>query len=159
LAHPEKIGEQIWKDFHEALKDQIWKAFGVFGEGYVLFKKALESFDPGAFEGSVLLSRATLESSFLLFLSTQWRSATSFNILYPTALDGKLRLVGFDQLLDAIEQRVGFSKEQMTTINRIHQDGNFVAISPVEKSSNVWHDLNNSKSGKLATRMQLILTN
>ncbi len=127
LAHPEKIGEQIWKDFHEALKDQIWKAFGIFSEGYVLFKKALESFDAGAFEGSVLLCRATLESSFLLFLSIQWGSATSFNIAYPTTLDGKFRLVGFDELRDAIEQRVSFSKEQMTAINRIHQDGNFVA--------------------------------
>ncbi|HEV2119481.1 MAG TPA: hypothetical protein VGS11_05185, partial [Candidatus Bathyarchaeia archaeon] len=119
--------EQLWKELHEALKDQMWKAFGIFQEGYFLFRKAAESFDAGAIEGSVLLCRATLESSFLIFLSVQWGSDSSFAIVYPTTLDGKLRFVGFDELRDAVVQRVSFSEEQITAIDRIHQNGNFVA--------------------------------
>lgn len=121
------IGEQLWKELHVALKDQLWRAFGIFEEGYFLFRKAAESFDAGAIEGSVLLCRATLESSFLIFLSVQWGSDSTFNIAYPTTLDGRLRLVGFDELRDAIIQRVSFSEEQIAAIDRIHQNGNFVA--------------------------------
>jgi hypothetical protein len=121
LAQPEKIGEQIWKDFHEVLKDRISKAFFILPEGYTLFRKAVESFDVGAIEGAVLLCRATIESAFLLFLSIQWRNESSFNIASPTTEPS------FKELRDAVQKRVRFSEKELTAINRIREDGNFVA--------------------------------
>ena len=121
MAKPERIGEQIWKEFHEALKDRVAKAFFILPEGYTLFRKAIESFDLGAYEGAVLLCRATIESTFLLFLSIRWHSETNFNIVFPTTEPR------FKKLRDAVNQQVGFSKKELNAIDRIREDGNFVA--------------------------------
>jgi hypothetical protein len=121
MAHPEKIGEQIWKDFHEALQDRVSKAFFILPEGYTLFRKAVESFDVGAIEGAVLLCRATIESAFLLFLSIQWHSETSFDIVFPTSE------LTFKELRDEVKKRVRFSEKELTAIDTIREDGNFVA--------------------------------
>ena len=117
----ERVGEKIWNHLYEALKDRISKAFFILPEGYTLFRKAVESFDVGAIEGAVLLCRATIESAFLLFLSIQWYSESSFNIVFPTTE------LTFKQLRDAVLKRVRFSEKELTAINRIREDGNFVA--------------------------------
>jgi len=121
VAYRENIGELIWKDFHETLKDRVSKAFFILPEGYTLFRKAVESFDVGATEGAVLLCRATIESAFLLFLSIQWHSESSFNIVFPTTE------LTFKDLRDAVRKRVRFSEKELTAIDRIREDGNFVA--------------------------------
>jgi hypothetical protein len=121
LAKPERTGEHIWKEFHEALKDRVAKAFFILPEGYTLFRRSIESFDLGAYEGAVLLCRATIESAFLLFLSVQWHTQTNFNIVFPT-IEPR-----FKKLRDAVDQQVGFSEKELKAIDRIREDGNFVA--------------------------------
>ena len=124
----EKTGLQIWNEFNKALDlDRRGKASGLLTEGYVLFGKATQAYDAGIFEGAVLLCRTALESTFLLFLSIRWHDDNFFNIDYPTSLDGKPRRVEFDELRSAVTQRLEFSKAAAEAINRIHEDGNFVA--------------------------------
>src|SRR5207245_2518151 len=45
----------------------------------------------------------------------------------PTTLDGRMRRVEFPELSNAVKKRVPFSVEQSNAINRIQEDGNFVA--------------------------------
>ena len=123
----ERVGERIWKDFNNALNDWGWRTLSIFPESHVLLKKAVESYDAGAIEGAVLLCRAALEGTFLTFLSIRWYDENSFDIVFPTTLDGKLRQVKFDELREAIKKRVVLSEGQLLAIDRIHMDGNFVA--------------------------------
>src|SRR5438132_11476359 len=123
----EKVGERIWKDFNKALNDWGWRALSIFPESHMLLKKAVESYDAGAIEGAVLLCRAALEGAFLTFLSIRWYDENSFDIVFPTTLDGKLRQVKFDELREGIKKIVVFSETQLESIDRIHEDGNFVA--------------------------------
>jgi hypothetical protein len=123
----ERVGERIWKDFNKAHNDWGWRTLSIFPESHTLLKKAVESYDAGAIEGAVLLCRAALEGAFLIFLSIRWSDEESFDIVFPTTLDGKLRQVKFDELRDAIKKKVVFSEGQLLAIDRIHEDGNFVA--------------------------------
>ena len=93
----------------------------------MLLKKAVESYDAGAIEGAVLLCRAALDGAFLTFLSIRWYDIDSFGIVFPTTLDGKQLQDRFDEILKAIKKRVVFSQGQLSAIERIHEDGNFVA--------------------------------
>ena len=123
----ERVGERIWKDFNKAHNDVGWRTLSIFPESHTLLKKAVESYDAGANEGAVLLCRAALEGAFLIFLSVHWYGKDSFDIVFPTTLDGKLRQVKFDELREAIKKKVVFSEGQLSAIDRIHEDGNFVA--------------------------------
>ena len=123
----EIVGERIWKDYNKAHNDWGWRTLSIFLESHTLLKKAVESYDADAIEGAVLLCRAALEGAFLIFLSIRWSDEKSFDIVFPTTLDGKLRQVKFDELRDAIKKKVVFSEGQLLAIDRIHEDGNFVA--------------------------------
>jgi hypothetical protein len=123
----ERGGEKVWKDFNQAHNEWGWRTLSIFPESHLLLKKAVESYDAGAIEGAVLLCRAALEGAFLTFLSIRWYDEDSFDIVFPTALDGKLRQVKFDELREGIKKKVVFSETQLESIDRIHEDGNFVA--------------------------------
>jgi hypothetical protein len=123
----EKEGARIWKDFTETLGERLGKFAALLEEGYVLCAKATQAYDAGIFEGSVILCRAALESTFLQFLTMYWRDEDSFNIVFPTTLDGKPRAVEFEELRNGIKQRVGFHEKQLDAVERIQQNANFVA--------------------------------
>src|SRR5712692_92495 len=113
----EKVGERIWKDFNKALNDWGWRTLSIFPESHTLLKKAVESYDAGAIEGAALLCRAALESALLIFLSIRWSDIDSFDIVFPTTLDGKLRQVQFAELREAVKKRVVFSERQLSAID------------------------------------------
>jgi hypothetical protein len=122
-----KIGEQIWSDFFEALKDEESRAYAVLGEAHHLFSQAVISLDAGISEGTALLCRATLESAFYLYLTRNWSETGVIAIGNPSTLDGEIRRVEYSELSTAIKKRVGFSDDQLKAIDRIQKDGNFVA--------------------------------
>jgi hypothetical protein len=101
-------GARIWKDFNKAHNECGWRTLSIFPESYTLLKKAVESYDAGAIEGAVLICRAALEGAFLIFLSMHWYDENSFDVIFPTTLDGKLRQVKFDELREAVKKKVVF---------------------------------------------------
>jgi hypothetical protein len=122
-----KIGERIWNDLNESLKGELWKVYAILAEAHTLFAQAVTSFDAGVNEGAVLLCRATVESAFFLFLTREWNEKGQIGIENPTTLDGRMRTVEFAELSNAIKKRVRFSVKQSNAIDRIRNDGNFVA--------------------------------
>ena len=126
LSQNEKVGQQVWQEFKETPADFL-KAQAFIPEAFMLFGEAASCFDAGAFEAVAILCRSTLESAFLTFLSIEWLDNNFFNIVYPTALDGRPRRVEFEELENGINQRVDFPEEQKKAISRIQGEGNFVA--------------------------------
>lgn len=126
-SQTESIGLQTWNDFNKAVGENLGKVQALLTDAYVLFDRAVRAYDAGIAEGTVLLCRAALESAFMQFVSTQWNDEGSFTIVYPTTLDGKPRRVEFEELRSAIKQKVAFSEKQLKAIDRIQQNGNFVA--------------------------------
>ncbi len=122
-----KIGERIWSDFFESLKDDEARAYAILGEAHHLFSQAVMSFDAGISEGTALLCRATLESAFYLYLTRKWSENGVIAIDNPTTLDGEIRRVEYAELSTAIKKSVKFPSDQLKALDRIQTDGNFVA--------------------------------
>ena len=122
-----RSGQEIWDSLNESLKDEAWKVNPTLFEAYHLFGQATKTFDVGLYEATALLCRATLESAFFLFLTREWDNEKIVNFAIPTTLDGSIRRVEFEELARAIKKKLKLSGSQSVAIDRIQDDGNFVA--------------------------------
>ena len=94
-----------------------------------LFTEATQAFDAGAYMGTVLLCRASLEAMLYTFLtrSQEEQPPGAWVVRAPLNLDGSLRRVHFTELMEAIRKRPVLSDSQLASADRIIEHGNIGA--------------------------------
>ena len=102
----------------------------------MLLGQASRALTAGAYAGAVLLCRSSLEAACYLFL-TRRRSKKDIVTDKPLALDGRLRTVYFNELVNAIKEKRVLSKEQLKNLQRIQRNGNFIAHIAQRQESDV----------------------
>jgi hypothetical protein len=122
LASP---GAEIRNHFRQIIPPEIGESLIVYYTK-VPFEEATRTFDAGAHIGTAILCRSSLETAFFLVSFGRWdRGAFFVNI--PTTKQGKKRIVAFEELRKDMMKAINFSKNEIETIRRIQEHGNFGA--------------------------------
>jgi len=99
----------------------------ILGHARLLFREAVAAFDAGAYAATGLVCRASLEAACLGFLCREWNKDGYWGLKLPRTLDGRIRIVTFEELIAGVENAKVLSRKKLNDIRMVQRDGNLIA--------------------------------
>lgn len=135
-------GEDLWGALEDDENARQFDRFFPY-PFHALFQDAARAFDAGAYTGTSLLCRAVLEGAFYSFLTRSVaRDTGTVTYHLPTYMTGKLRRVGFDEILRAMRmssRKYGvLSDKLLTAAGNIQERGNVLAHIASHEDEATW---------------------
>jgi hypothetical protein len=120
-------GDSIYEKMVAAMGGKMASELNILGHARLLFNEAVVAFDAGASAATALECRASLEAACLGFLCREWNKGGYWGLDLPRTLDGKIRMVSFEELIAGVEKTRVLSIRNLNALRRVQRDGNLIA--------------------------------
>ncbi|MFQ5910426.1 MAG: hypothetical protein ACE5IJ_06865 [Thermoplasmata archaeon] len=135
-------GKEIWGQLEK--DSNAPQLYGFLAVATGTFREATLAFDAGAYLGTSLLCRSSLEAAFYAFLTRSKQTELHWAVHLPTYLDGTRRVLRFAELKRAMKKSISkygvLPDELKQSLDRIQDHGNVSAHLSSRRDKLTWFE-------------------